>query len=136
MANVQMACPLYHGRAESCLSGMSCVPTLLHRRIPPSQVPNQVPLLPKRRRGSAQSTVTSDPTIIIFNPISIEISGSMGPKTRDFLKKLGYRLRLVSGEINSSSYIPPSASIHSSSAWKHGFCHVIYCHSADMDFFV
>ena len=47
------------GRAESCLSGMSRTPTLLHPRTPPSQAPNQVPLLPKQRRGSAQSTVTS-----------------------------------------------------------------------------
>ena len=68
MANAQMACPLYHGRAESCLSGMSCAPTLLHPHTPPSQAPNQVSLLPKQRRGSAQSTVTSAQTT--FSPPS------------------------------------------------------------------
>ena len=53
-------------KSGSCLSGMSRAPTLLHPRTPQSQAPNQVPLLSKQRRGSAQNTVTSAQTT--FSP--------------------------------------------------------------------
>ena len=71
----------------------------------------------------------------IFTPISIETSGSLGPKTRDFLKELGYRLRQASGEINSSSYLLQRLSI----AVQRGNTAPVMGsigHSADMDFFV
>ena len=71
----------------------------------------------------------------IFTPISIETSGSLGPKTHDFLKELGYRLRQVTGEINSSSYLLQRLSI---AVQRGNMASVMGSigHSADMDFFV
>ena len=68
-----------------------------------------------------------------FLPISIETSGSLGPKTRDFLKELGYRLRQATGEINSSSYLLQRLSI---AVQRGNMASVMGSigHSADMDF--
>ena len=40
-----------------------------------------------------------------FVPVAIETSGVLGPLTRTFLKELGHRLRRVSGEVRSRSYL-------------------------------
>ena len=40
-----------------------------------------------------------------FTPVAIETSGDFGPKTTEFLKELGLRLRQVSGEANSFAYL-------------------------------
>ena len=69
-----------------------------------------------------------------FLPVSIETSGSLGPKTRDFLKELGYRLRQATGEINSSSYLLQRLSI---AVQRGNMASVMGSigHSTDMDFF-
>ena len=69
-----------------------------------------------------------------FHPVSIETSGSLGPKTRDFLKELGYRLRQATGEINSS-YLLQRLSI---AVQRGNMASVMGSigHSADTDFFV
>ena len=41
----------------------------------------------------------------LFTPVAIETSGVFGPKTMEFLKGLGHRLRQVSGEANSFAYL-------------------------------
>ena len=70
----------------------------------------------------------------IFTPVSIETSGSLGPKTRHFLKELGCRLRQATGEINSS-YLLQRLSI---AVQRGNMASVMGSigHSADTDFFV
>ena len=46
-----------------------------------------------------------------FTPVAIETSGVFGPKTTEFLKELGHRLRQVSGEANSFAYLTQRLSI-------------------------
>ena len=104
-----MACPLYHGRAESCLSGMSRVPTLLHPRTLHRKLQTRCRCCPSR--GEEVLKVQSPQLKPHFHPVSIETSGSLGPKTCDFFKELGYRLRQATGEINSSSYLLQRLSI-------------------------
>ena len=51
-----------------------------------------------------------------FTPVAIETSGVFGPKTTEFLKELGYRLRQVPGEANSFAYLTQRLSV----AIQHG----------------
>ena len=46
-----------------------------------------------------------------FTPVVIETSGVLGPKTTEFLKELGHRLRQVSGEANSFAYLTQRLSV-------------------------
>ena len=46
-----------------------------------------------------------------FTPVAIETSGVFGPKTMEFLKGLGQRLRQVSGEANSFAYLTQRLSV-------------------------
>eukprot|EP00731_Ephydatia_muelleri_P026828 Em0018g928a len=46
-----------------------------------------------------------------FTPVAIETSGVFGPKTTEFLKELGHRLRQVSGEANSFAYLAQRLSV-------------------------
>ena len=46
-----------------------------------------------------------------FTPVAIETTGVFGPRTNDFLKELGHRLRQVSGEANSFSYLTQRLSV-------------------------
>ncbi|KAL5488580.1 hypothetical protein EMCRGX_G017546 [Ephydatia muelleri] len=46
-----------------------------------------------------------------FTPVAIETSGVYGPRTADFLKELGYRLRQVSGEASSFHYLAQRLSV-------------------------
>ena len=46
-----------------------------------------------------------------FTPVAIETSGVFGPKTTEFLKELGLRLRQVSGEANSFAYLTQRLSV-------------------------
>ena len=46
-----------------------------------------------------------------FTPVAIETSGVFGPKTTEFLKVLGHRLRQVSGEANSFAYLTQRLSV-------------------------
>ena len=46
-----------------------------------------------------------------FTPVAIETSGVFGPKTKEFLKELGLRLRQVSGEANSFAYLTQRLSV-------------------------
>ena len=94
--------------------------------------PGAVATQAEERKCSKYSHLSSNH---IFTPISIETSGSLGPKTCDFLKELGYHLRQASGEINSSSYLLQRLSI----AVQRGNTAPVMGsigHSADMDFFV
>ena len=40
-----------------------------------------------------------------FEPVAIETSGAIGPRTRVFLKELGHRLRQVTGEVKCFTYL-------------------------------
>ena len=51
-----------------------------------------------------------------FTPVAIETSGVFGPKTMEFLKGLGHRLRQVSGEANTFAYLSQRLSV----AIQHG----------------
>ena len=44
-------------------------------------------------------------TTHIFQPVAVETAGTVGPTTFKFLKSLAKRLREVSGEVNSYSYL-------------------------------
>eukprot|EP00731_Ephydatia_muelleri_P000760 Em0001g760a len=46
-----------------------------------------------------------------FTPVAIETSGVFGPKIKEFLKELGFRLRQVSGEANSFAYLTQRLSV-------------------------
>ena len=46
-----------------------------------------------------------------FTPVAIETTGVFGPKTKEFLKELGHRLRQVSGEANSYAYLTQRPSV-------------------------
>ena len=46
-----------------------------------------------------------------FTPVAIETSGVFRPKTTEFLKELGHRLRQVSGEANSFAYLTQRLSV-------------------------
>ena len=69
-----------------------------------------------------------------FHPVSIETSGSLGPKTRDFFYELSYRLCQATGEINSSSYLLQRLS---TAVQRENMASVMGSigHFADMDFF-
>ncbi len=41
----------------------------------------------------------------IFVPVAIETSGAFGPRTREFLTELGQRVRQVTGEVRSRTYL-------------------------------
>ena len=95
-----------------------------------SSKPGAVAAQVEERKCSKYSHLSSNH---IFTPLSIETSGSLSPKTRDFLK-LGYHLCQALGEINSSSYLLQRLSIavqHGNMASAMGSIG----HSADMDFF-
>ena len=51
-----------------------------------------------------------------FTPVAIETAGLFGPDTLSFLGELGHRLRKVSGEAKSFSYLRQRLSI----AMQHG----------------
>ena len=97
-----------------------------------SSKPGAVASQAEERKCSKDSHLSSNH---IFTPISIETSGSLGPKTRDFLKELGYRLRQAAGEINSSSYLLQCFSIAVQCGNMASVKESIG-HSADMEFFV
>ena len=40
-----------------------------------------------------------------FVPVAIETSGAMGPSARVFFRELGHRLRQVTGEFRSNTYL-------------------------------
>ena len=86
------------------------------------------------RRGEEVLKIQSPQLKPHFLPVSIETSGSLGLKTRDFLKELGYRLRQATGDINSSSYLLQRLSI---AVQRGSMASVMGSigHSADMDFF-
>eukprot|EP00731_Ephydatia_muelleri_P000771 Em0001g771a len=46
-----------------------------------------------------------------FTPVAIETSGVFGPKIKEFLKELGFRLRQVSGKANSFAYLTQRLSV-------------------------
>ena len=46
-----------------------------------------------------------------FIPVAIETTGVFGPRTTEFLKELGCRLRQVFGEANSSAYLTQRLSV-------------------------
>eukprot|EP00731_Ephydatia_muelleri_P014840 Em0008g560a len=46
-----------------------------------------------------------------FTPVAIETSGVYGPRTANFLKELGHRLRQVSGEASSFHYLAQRLSV-------------------------
>ena len=46
-----------------------------------------------------------------FTPVAIETTGVFGPRTTEFLKELGHRLRQVSGEANSYAYLTQRLSV-------------------------
>ena len=97
-----------------------------------SSKPGAVAAQAEERKCSKYSHLSSNH---IFTPVSIETSGSLGPKTRDFFKELDYRLRQATGEINSSSYLLQRLSI---AVQRGNMASVMGSigHSADMDFFV
>ena len=114
------------------VSDVTCVDTFApsYTSIASSK-PGAVAAQAEERKCSKYSHLSSNH---IFTSVSIETSGSLGPKTHDFFKELGYRLRQVTGEINSSSYILQRLSI----AVQRGNMASIMGyigHSADMDFF-
>ena len=58
-----------------------------------------------------------------FTPVAIETSGVFGPKTMEFLKGLGHRLRQVSGEANSFAYfLSHSETLSCRPTWQCSFC--------------
>ena len=95
-----------------------------------SSKPGAVAAQVEERKCSKYSHLSSNH---IFTPISIETSGSLSLKTRDFLKELGYCLRQALGEINSSSYLLQRLSI---AVQRGNMASVMGSigHYADMDF--
>ena len=47
----------------------------------------------------------------LFTPVAIKTIGVFGPRTTDFLKELGHRLRQVFGEANSFAYLTQRLSV-------------------------
>ena len=47
----------------------------------------------------------------LFTLVAIETTGVFGPRTTEFLKELGHRLRQVSGEANSFAYLTQRPSV-------------------------
>ena len=41
----------------------------------------------------------------VYQPVAIETSGAVGPRSKSFLRELGRRLHKETGEPNSSSYL-------------------------------
>ena len=62
-------------------------------------------------QGGVLSDVLHDVEVNFFIPVAIETSGVFGPKTTEFLKELGLRLRQVSGEANSFAYLTQRLSV-------------------------
>ena len=54
--------------------------------------------------------------MLLFTPVAIETSGVFGPKTTEFLKELGHRLRQASGDI------PHSETLSCHPTWQCSFC--------------
>eukprot|EP00731_Ephydatia_muelleri_P036158 Em0207g5a len=52
-----------------------------------------------------------DEALAAWSQVAIETSGVFGPKTTEFLKELGHRLRQVSGEANSFAYLTQRLSV-------------------------
>ena len=96
-----------------------------------SSKPAAVAAQVEERKCSKYSHLSSNH---IFTRLSIETSGSLSPKTRDFLKELGYRLRQALGEMNSSSNLLQRLSI---AVQRGNMASVMGSigHSPDMDFF-
>ena len=57
-----------------------------------------------------------------FVPVAIEISGAIGPRTSEFLWELGHLLRQVTGEVKSTTYIPPPASLSCHPERQYSIC--------------
>ena len=97
-----------------------------------SSKPGAISAQAEDRKYSKYSHLSSNH---IFTPVSIETSGSLCPKTCDFVKELGYRLHQATGEIDSSSYLLQRLSI---AVQRGNMASVMGSigHSADMDFFV
>ena len=46
-----------------------------------------------------------------FHPVAVETCGTIGPKSRDFLRELGKRLRMVTGEPQSYAFLMQRISV-------------------------
>ena len=57
----------------------------------------------------------------LFTPVAIETCGAICPRSRAFLRELGRRVRLESGEVNSTSYLLQR--ISGCAAGECGGCH-------------
>ena len=50
-------------------------------------------------------------SMYLFKPVALETGGTIGPKSRDFLKKLGRQLKTVTGEAWSCTFLLQRISI-------------------------
>ena len=50
-------------------------------------------------------------SMYLFKPVALETGGTIGPKSRDFLKELGRRLKTVTGEARSCTFLLQRISI-------------------------
>ena len=108
MASVRMALQWFHGRMENCLFEMRRARTLL---LPPT---SQV-LLVRQQAALAEEWKKNiyahlDPSHS-FTPVAVETSGVVGPQSLAFLKDLGCRMRQVTGEERSPSYLLQRVSV-------------------------
>ena len=106
---VQMVFQLSLGSVGNFWCGMQRVRILLHLLTPQLLHTKLEQLLNRQKIGRCTSINTYP--CYFFTPVAIETSGVFGPKTTEFLKELGHRLRQVSGEANSFAYLTQRLSV-------------------------
>ena len=68
--------------------------------------------------------------------MAIETTGVFGPRTTEFLKELGHRLRQVSGEANSYAYLTQRLSVAIQRGNAASVLGIMKVDSDDEEFFV
>ena len=74
---------------------------------PDTFAPSHLPSATREARGSGAALNQCH----IFTPVAIETAGPFGPETVSFLRDLGCRLKQVTGEVKSFSYLRQHLSI-------------------------
>ena len=95
----------YLGRIANSLFGMPTVLTPLHPRtlpVPPAMLELE---LPWSKKGNFLCIATYIVPSHFFVSIAFETSGVIGPKSRLFLKELGHRIKLSTGELRSAAFL-------------------------------
>eukprot|EP00731_Ephydatia_muelleri_P032900 Em0024g444a len=107
MGSDLMVFQLSLGNVGNFWCGMQRVRILLHL-LTPQLLHTKLEQLLNRQKMQKYKHLDS---CYFFTPVAIETSGVFGPKTKEFLKELGLRLRQVSGEANSFAYLTQRLSV-------------------------